>query len=171
MTASFSCANIFEETRNAMRRLSYFQTMLLRKSRTVCSPRIVPSKARFVEIVQPAIWRHPMSSLSTERMGSRLGRLDIKWVVPLARSVRVIHKPCRGLTGSRFTASSDHRRQKKHDENIRILTMIANGAGIHDMRRILRSPRDEAEPEMSRLYDRIFWLERTEVVRQIRTAC
>lgn len=43
---------------------------------------------------------------------------------------------------------------------MKILTMIANGAGIHDMRRSLRSPRGEAEPGMSRLYDRIFWLER-----------
>lgn len=77
-----------------------------------------------------------------------------------ARSVRVIHKPCKGLPGARFTVSSDHRRQKKRDENIQILSMIANGAGIHDMRRILRSPRGETEPGMSRLYDRIFWLER-----------
>ncbi len=80
---------------------------------------------------------------------------------PRARSVRVIHKPCKGLPGARFTVSSDHRRQKKRDENIQFLTMIANGAGIHDMRRILRSPRGEAEPGMSRLYDRTFWLERT----------
>ena len=80
---------------------------------------------------------------------------------PRARSVRVIHKPCKGLPGARFTVSSDHRRQKKRDENIQILSMIVNGAGIHDMRRILRSPRGETEPGMSRLYDRIFWLERT----------
>ncbi|MEH6519704.1 hypothetical protein [Sulfitobacter sp.] len=77
-----------------------------------------------------------------------------------ARSVRVIHKPCKGLPGARFTVTSDHRRQKKRDKNIQILTMIANGASIHDMRRILRSPRGEAEPGMSRLYDRIFWLDR-----------
>jgi|GEM_PF-1278775 len=80
---------------------------------------------------------------------------------PRARSVRLIHKPCKGLSGARFTVSSEHRRQKKRDENIQILSMIANGAGIHDMRRILRSPRGETEPGMSRLYDRIFWLERT----------
>ncbi len=80
---------------------------------------------------------------------------------PRARSVRVIHKPCKGLPGARFTVSGDHRRQKKRDENIQILSMITNGAGIHDMRRILRSPRGETEPGMSRLYDRIFWLERT----------
>lgn len=77
-----------------------------------------------------------------------------------ARSVRVIHKPCRGLLGARFTVSSEHRRQKKRDDNIRILAMIVNGSSLHDMRRLLRTPRGETEPGMSRLYDRIFWLEK-----------
>ncbi|MFD2740501.1 hypothetical protein ACFSUD_13015 [Sulfitobacter aestuarii] len=84
-----------------------------------------------------------------------------KGSVPRARFVRVIHKPCKGLPGSRFTVSSEHRRQKKRDENIEILSLLANGAGLHDIRRILRTPRGETEPGMSRLYDRIFWLERT----------
>lgn len=79
---------------------------------------------------------------------------------PCACSVRVIHKPCRGLPGARFTVSSEHRRQKKRDENIHILSLIANGNGVHDLRRILRTPRGETEPGTSRLYDRIFWLER-----------
>ncbi len=57
--------------------------------------------------------------------------------------------------------SSEHRRQKKRDENIEILSLLANGTGLHDIRRILRTPRGETEPGMSRLYDRIFWLERT----------
>lgn len=78
-----------------------------------------------------------------------------------ARSVRIILKPCKGLSGARFTGSGDHRRQKKRDENIQFLSMIANGAGIPDMRRILHSPRAETEPVMSQLYNRIFWLERT----------
>lgn len=77
-----------------------------------------------------------------------------------ARSVRVIHKPCKGRPGARFTVSSEHRRQKKRDENLRILAMIVNGNSLHDMRRLLRTPRGETEPGMSRLYDRIFWLER-----------
>ncbi len=34
------------------------------------------------------------------------------------------------------------------------------GAGAHDLRRILRAPRGETEPGMSRIYDRIFRLER-----------
>jgi hypothetical protein len=84
-----------------------------------------------------------------------------KGSVPRARSVRVIHKPCKGLPGARFTVSSEHRRQKKRDENIEILSLLANGTGFHDIRRILRTPRGETEPGMSRLYDRIFWLERT----------
>ena len=33
-----------------------------------------------------------------------------------ARSVRVIHKPCKGASGARFTVSSEHRRQKKRDD-------------------------------------------------------
>lgn len=78
---------------------------------------------------------------------------------PRARSVRIVHKPCKGLPGARFTVSSEHRRQKKRDENIQILSLIANGAGMHDMRCILRGPRGEIEPGMSRLYDRVFWLE------------
>lgn len=84
-----------------------------------------------------------------------------KGSVPRSRSVRVIHKPCKGLPGARFTVSSEHRRQKKRDENIEILSLLANGTGLHDIRRILRTPRGETEPGMSRLYDRIFWLERT----------
>jgi hypothetical protein len=77
-----------------------------------------------------------------------------------ARSVRVIHKPCKGAPGARFTVSSEHRRQQKRDDNLRILAMIVNGNSLHDMRRMLRTPRGEAEPGMSRLYDRIFWLEK-----------
>ncbi len=81
--------------------------------------------------------------------------------VPRARSVRVIHAPCRGKPGARFTVSSQHRRQINRADNLQILAMLMNGTGAHDMRRILRTPRGEAEPGMSRLYDRIFWLERT----------
>ena len=77
-----------------------------------------------------------------------------------ARSVRVIHKPCRGAPGARFTVSSEHRRQRRRDDNLRILAMIVNGHSLHDMRRMLRTPRGETEPGMSRLYDRIFWLEK-----------
>ncbi len=77
-----------------------------------------------------------------------------------ARSVRVIHKPCKGAPGARFAVSSEHRRQRKRDDNIRILAMIVNGSSLHDMRCMLRTPRGETEPKMSRLYDRIFWLEK-----------
>ncbi len=78
-----------------------------------------------------------------------------------ARSVRVIHKPCQGLPKARLTVSCEHRRQKKRDENFETLSLLANGTGLHDIRRILRTPRGETEPGMSRLYNRIFWLERT----------
>jgi hypothetical protein len=74
-----------------------------------------------------------------------------KGSVPRARSVRVIHKPCKGLPGARFTVSSEY---------IEILSLLANGTGLHDIRRILRTPRGETEPGMSRLYNRIFWQER-----------
>ncbi|WP_050525553.1 hypothetical protein [Pseudorhodobacter aquimaris] len=85
-----------------------------------------------------------------------------KGSVPRARSVRVIHKPCKGLPGARFTVLSEHCRQKKHDKNIEILSLLANGTSLHDIRRILRTPRGETEPGMSRRdNNRIFWLERT----------
>ncbi len=74
--------------------------------------------------------------------------------------MRVIHKPCKGAPGARVTVSSEHRRQKKRDKNLRILAMIVNGNRLHDMRRMLRTPRGETELGMSRLYDRIFWLEK-----------
>lgn len=79
---------------------------------------------------------------------------------PRARSVRVIHKPCRGKPGARFTVSSEHRRQKDRTDNLQILNLLINGNGAHDLRRALRTPRGEVEPGMSRIYDRIFWLER-----------
>lgn len=46
---------------------------------------------------------------------------------PRARSVRVIHKPCRGKPGARFTVSSEHRRQKDRTDNLQILSLLVNG--------------------------------------------
>ena len=62
---------------------------------------------------------------------------------PRACSMGVIHEPCRGLPGARFTLSSEHPRQKKRDKKIHILSLIVNGNGVDDLRRILRTPRGE----------------------------
>jgi hypothetical protein len=95
------------------------------------------------------------------KSGKKPRTIELKaGAVPRARSVRIIHKPCRGKPGSRFTVSADHRRQLNRADNLQILALLANGAGTHDIRRVLRRPRGETEPGMSRLYARIFWLER-----------
>lgn len=75
------------------------------------------------------------------------------------RGVRVIHSPCRGKPGARFTVSVDHGRQKDRSDNIKILSQIVNGAGINDLRRILSPENGGKQVGIKRLYDRIFWLE------------
>lgn len=112
-----------------------------------------------MEIAEPAICRHTIRSRSTQRMGSGVGRSNIeKGSEPRARSVRVTHTACKRLAGARFTVSSDHRRRKKRDETFQRLSVFANGAEIHVMRRTLRIPRGETEPGMPWPYDRTFWL-------------
>ena len=75
-------------------------------------------------------------------------------------AVRVIHKPCRGKPGARFSISLDHERQRRSSDNVRILQALVNGVGLNGIRRML-SDGGGRSCGMSRVYDRIFWLERT----------
>jgi hypothetical protein len=75
--------------------------------------------------------------------------------------IRVIHKPCRGRKGARFTVSKDHQEQRDREDNIKILKMLVNGASINSIQRVLTCSRTGERAGMSRIYDRIFWLERT----------
>ncbi|SPJ24847.1 hypothetical protein PAA8504_02688 [Palleronia abyssalis] len=77
------------------------------------------------------------------------------------RGIRVIHKPCKGRKGARFTVSKDHQGQRDREDNIKILKMLVNGASINSIQRVLTCPRTGKRAGMSRVYDRIFWLERT----------
>lgn len=75
------------------------------------------------------------------------------------KSVRVIHRPCKGKRGARFTVSVPHARQKTTKDNLRILHALVNSAGINDVRRILGSDSTDKSIGVSRIYDRIAWLE------------
>jgi hypothetical protein len=75
--------------------------------------------------------------------------------------VRVIHAPCRGKKGSRFTVSLDDVRHRKAADNIQILQALVNGAGINDLVRMLSPGGTDRTCGVSRVYDRIFWLEKT----------
>jgi hypothetical protein len=74
--------------------------------------------------------------------------------------VRLIHRPCRGKPGARFTVSVEHGRQKDRRDNLRILAQIVNGAGINDMWRLLAPASGGRSVSIKRIYDRIFWLQR-----------
>ncbi|WP_295045235.1 hypothetical protein [uncultured Paracoccus sp.] len=76
------------------------------------------------------------------------------------RGVRLIHKPCRGKKGSRFTVSVHHARQKDRSDNIRILSELVNNVAINGLRRVLAPAPGTSEAGVARIYDRIFWLER-----------
>lgn len=76
------------------------------------------------------------------------------------RGVRLIHKPCRGKKGSRFTVSVDHARQKDRSDNIRILSELVNNVAINGLRRVLAPAPGASEAGVARIYNRIFWLER-----------
>jgi hypothetical protein len=75
-------------------------------------------------------------------------------------SLRVIHRPCAGASGSRFTVGLAHGRQKKSSDNIRIARSIMNSAGVLDIRRIVDGIDPETRCGISRIYDRIYWLEK-----------
>ena len=76
------------------------------------------------------------------------------------KAVRVIHKPCRGRPGARFNISLDHERQDRSADNVRILQALVNGVGLNGIRRMLSDGGGRSRG-MSRVCDRIFWLERT----------
>ncbi|WP_167648091.1 hypothetical protein [Mameliella alba] len=74
---------------------------------------------------------------------------------------RVIHRPCKGKRGARISVSLDHQAQKELRDNVRILRCIVNGDSITTMRRVLADPDTGKQIGVSRLYSRIFWLEKT----------
>ncbi|MBT2131000.1 hypothetical protein [Aliiroseovarius lamellibrachiae] len=78
-----------------------------------------------------------------------------------AIGVRMIHEPCKGKTGARFTVSQSHIRQQDRRENIRILKHLVNDASINGLKRLLMPAKGKRKVGVKRIYDRIFWLEKT----------
>lgn len=74
---------------------------------------------------------------------------------------RIIHKPCKGKPGARISATLDHQGQKKQHDNVRLLRALVNGSSINDLRRLLSDPDTGKKCGVSRIYSRIFWLEKT----------
>jgi len=74
---------------------------------------------------------------------------------------RIIHRPCKGKPGARISVSLDHQAQKEVSDNVRILRGIVNGNSITTLRRLLKDPDTGKQIGVSRLYSRIFWLEKT----------
>lgn len=74
---------------------------------------------------------------------------------------RVIHKPCKGKAGARFTVSLDHQQQEKMHDNVRLLRALVNGASITALRKLLADPDTGKKCGVERVYNRIFWLEKT----------
>lgn len=74
---------------------------------------------------------------------------------------RIIHRPCKGKAGARVSVSLDHQAQKELRDNVRILRCIVNRNSITTMRRVLADPDTGKQIGVSRLYSRIFWLEKT----------
>ena len=75
------------------------------------------------------------------------------------RSVRVFHKRCRGRKGSRFTVSLPHVNQRKSSDNQRILRALVNRSGSLDLQRAIAGDEPGTKCGISRIYNRIFWLE------------
>jgi len=78
-----------------------------------------------------------------------------------AVGIRLVHKPCKGKKGSRFTVSHSHVRQKDRRENIRILKELVNDTSISALKRLLIPARGMRKVGVKKIYDRIFWLEKT----------
>ncbi|MFC3616223.1 hypothetical protein ACFORG_20980 [Lutimaribacter marinistellae] len=74
-------------------------------------------------------------------------------------SLRVLHKPCRGQKGARFSVSLPHAGQKTTADNLRTLGAVLNSAGIVDIQRMIGTAATGKKIGMSRIYDRIEWLE------------
>ena len=75
------------------------------------------------------------------------------------KSIRVLHKPCRGQRGARITITLPHERQKTSKDNLRILNALMNSAGILDVQRIVGATATGQKIGISRIYDRIWWFE------------
>jgi hypothetical protein len=91
--------------------------------------------------------------------GKRTTKIDGEADRPVR--LRVIHKPCRGKPGARFSVTLDHFRQKATAQNLQILQALVNGTGVIKICRMLTPAGAERTLGVSRVYDRIFWLERT----------
>ncbi|MDG1408278.1 MAG: hypothetical protein P8Q50_10715, partial [Octadecabacter sp.] len=91
-----------------------------------------------------------------ERTKDRKGNPAKRNAAP--KSIRVIHKPCKGKKGARFSVSLPHAGQKNTSDNLRILAAILNSAGMVDIKRALSIAPGKAIG-MSRIYDRIAWIE------------
>lgn len=78
-----------------------------------------------------------------------------------AAGFRMIHKPCKGKPGARISTTLDHQGQKKQHDNVRLLRTLVNGASINDLARLLSDPDTGKKCGVSRIYSRIFWLEKT----------
>ena len=78
-----------------------------------------------------------------------------------AAGFRMIHKPCKGKPGARTSTTLDHQGQKKQHDNVRLLRALVNGASINDLARLLSDPDTGKKCGVSRIYSRIFWLEKT----------
>lgn len=74
-------------------------------------------------------------------------------------SLRLLHKPCRGKKGARFSVSLPHAGQKTTADNLKILAALLNSAGIVDIQRIVGTAATGKKIGISRIYDRIEWLE------------
>ncbi len=92
-----------------------------------------------------------------ERSKDREGKLLRRKKTP--SSLRVLHKPCRGQKGALFSISLPHAGQKTTADNLRILGAVLNSAGIVDIQRMIGTATTGKKIGMSRIYDRIEWLE------------
>lgn len=77
-----------------------------------------------------------------------------------ATGVRLIHKPCRGKPGARFTVSVEHARQMDRRNNLAILRKLVNDNAMTALHRLLEPSPGSQEVGVALIYDRIFWLER-----------
>lgn len=92
-----------------------------------------------------------------QRTKTRTGETISRSAIP--KSVRVIHKPCKGKPGARIAISVPHVRQKGTEDNLRILHALLNSAGVLDVQRMIGAAARGQKIGISRIYDRIAWFE------------